>query len=174
MRSVRDIVGKPLIAIDSGDKVGTISDALIEDGSVRLVGLVASGGTLGKEHVVPFEEIQTIGGDTVLIRSATGVIGAREWREAGVQTTRSSALKGKPIVTVTGHRLGEVGDVLVNAGTGAFEALEVAASDFGGLRTKRSLIRPGADIRIGPDAVVVPEGAAQQPEPETAEREPVQ
>jgi uncharacterized protein YrrD len=80
-------------------------------------------------------------------------------------------LKGRPVVTATGHRLGEISDLLVDGQTGAFDALEVASSDFGGLRTKRSQVRPGADIRIGPDAVVVPEGTTRQSERDEVERD---
>lgn len=159
MQNVSELIGKPVISVETGDKLGSVSDALLADGDVRLLALVIGGGLLGKEHVLPFRDVQTLGGDTILVRSQSGVVGAREWRETGVLATRSSALKGRPVVTAAGHRLGEVSDLLVDEQTGAFDALEVAASDFGGLRTKRSLIRPGGDIRIGPDAVVVPETA---------------
>ena len=157
VQSVKDVIGKTIISIESGDKLGTVSDALMDDGSVSLVALVVGGGVLGKEHVLPFSDVHTLGGDTVLARADAGISGPREWRESGVQATRSSALKGRPVVTMTGHKLGEVSDLLVDPRSGAFAALEVAASDFGGLRTKRSLIKPGAEIRIGPDAVVVPD-----------------
>jgi uncharacterized protein YrrD len=160
VRNVSELIGKPVISVETGDKLGTVADALLADGDVRLVALVIGGGLLGTEHVLPFRDVQTLGGDTILARSQAGVVGAREWHEGGVRTTRSSALKGRPVVTAAGHRLGEVSDFVVDDQTGAFDALEVATSDFGGLRTKRSLVRAGAEIRIGPDAVVVPESAA--------------
>jgi len=171
VHSVKALIGKPVISVESGDKLGNISDALLDDENVRLVGLVISGGMLGKEHVLPFDHVTTLGGDTVLVRSQAGIIGAREWKDSGVRATRSSTLKGRPVVTATGHRLGEISDLLVDGQTGAFDALEVASSDFGGLRTKRSQVRPGADIRIGPDAVVVPEGTTRQSERDEVERD---
>jgi uncharacterized protein YrrD len=160
VRNVSELIGKPVISVETGDKLGSVADALLADGDVRLLALVIGGGLLGKEHVLPFRDIQTLGGDTILVRSQSGVVGAREWRESGVRATRSSSLKGRPVVTAAGHRLGEVSDFLIDDQTGAFDALEIAASDFGGLRTKRSLVRPGSEIRIGPDAVVVPESTA--------------
>lgn len=171
MHSVKALVGKPVISVESGDKLGTIADALLDDENVRLVGLVISGGMLGKEHVLPFELVTTLGGDTVLVRSQAGILGAREWKESGIRATRSSTLKGRPVVTATGHRLGEISDLLVDAQTGAFDALEVASRDFGGLRTKRTQVRPGADIRIGPDAVVVPDDAARGPARDEVDRD---
>lgn len=164
VQNVSELIGKPVISVDTGDKLGSVSDALLADSDVRLLALVIGGGMLGKEHVLPFRDVQTLGGDTILVRSQAGVVGAREWRESGAAATRSSTLKGRPVVTATGHRLGDVSDFVVDDLTGAFDALEVAATDFGGLRTKRSLIRPGAEIRIGPDAVVVSETAATHTE----------
>lgn len=172
MRNVSELIGKPVISVETGDKLGNVADALLADGDVRLVALVISGGLLGKEHVLPFRDIQTLGGDTILVRSQSGVVGAREWRESGTRATRSSSLKGRPVVTATGHRLGEVSDFLIDDQTGAFDALEIAASDLGGLRTKRSLVRPGPEIRIGPDAVVVPESATTAPDAGQTEGEP--
>lgn len=173
MRSVKGLIGKAIISVESGDRLGSISDALMDDATVSLVGLVISGGVLGREHVVPFRDVQTLGGDAVLVRSASGVLGAREWRDAGGAATRSSTLKGRPVVTATGHRLGEVSDQLVDEQTGAFGALEVATADFGGLRTRHSQVRAGANIKIGPDAIVVPDGStdADQVEPTGGPRE---
>lgn len=172
MRNVSELIGKPVISVETGDKLGNVADALLADGDVRLVALVIGGGLLGKEHVLPFRDIQTLGGDTILVRSQSGVVGASEWRESGTRATRSSSLKGRPVVTATGHRLGDVSDFLIDDQTGAFDALEIAASDFGGLRTKRSLVRPGSEIRIGPDAVVVPESATTVRDADPTEGEP--
>jgi len=163
MRSVKELIGKPVVAVDTGDRIGTVSDALLEDeagrGSLSIVGLVIGGGLLAQEHVMPFRDVQTIGGDTILARSHAGMVGAREWRESGVRSTRVSLLKGRPVVSTTGQRLGELSDLLIDEQTGTFSALEVAASDLGGLRTRRSLLQPVTDVRIGPDAVLVPESA---------------
>jgi uncharacterized protein YrrD len=173
VRSIRETIGKPIISIESGDKIGTVADALLEDGTVRLVALVLGGGVLGKEHVLPFSDVHTLGGDTVLVRTDSGVLGGREWRDGGVHASRLSALKGRPVVTASGHRLGEISDVLIEPGTGAFDAIEVSTSDFGGLRSRRSLVRPGAAVRIGPDAVVVPEDTRAEGARDVSDRDDV-
>jgi uncharacterized protein YrrD len=77
-----------------------------------------------------------------------------------MKVTRSSSLRGRPAVTVSGQRLGEITDVLVDAQNGAFAGLEVAGHRFGGLRTSRVFVRATEDIRIGPDVVIVPDGIA--------------
>ena len=159
MHRVSEIVGKPIVSAETGDRLGRVSDALLEDGGVNVVALVIGGGMLAKEHVLPFRDIQTLGGDTILARTHTGIRDPAQWRRAGLSATRSSELRGTPVVTASGQRVGEVSDLLVNEETGAFAGVEVAESRLGGLRTKRSILRPSEEIRIGPDAVIVPDSA---------------
>ena len=159
MHRLSEIIGKPIVSSETGDRLGSISDALVEDGGVNVVALVIGGGLLAKEHVLPFRDIQTLGGDTVLARTDAGIRSPQEWRRSGVNATRSSELRGKPVVTVGGQRLGEVSDLLVNGETGTFAGVEVAEPRFGGLRTKRAILRASEEMRIGPDAVVVPDNA---------------
>lgn len=158
---VSDIIGKPVVSAESGDRLGSVSDALVEPEGVSVVGLVVGGGVLAKEHVLPFGDIQTLGGDTVLARTHAGVVAPREWRRGGVKATRSSKLRGRPVLTAGGEKLGEVSDLLVDEHTGAFDGLEISAHQLAGLRTKRSIVRARDQIRIGRDAVVVPEAALE-------------
>lgn len=160
MYRVSDLIGKTVLSAESGDRLGSVSDALLEEGGGRVVGLVLGSGVLAKEHVMPFENVQTLGGDAVLARTDAGIIGPRQWHKSGVKTTRSSELRGREVVTAAGERLGNVSDLMVDEKTGAFDALEVAwGHRLIGLRSRHSLVRASRDLRIGPHAVVVPEGA---------------
>ena len=156
MRRISEVIGKTVVSADTGDRLGGVSDALIDD--VSVVALVIGGGLLAKEHVLPFRDVQTLGGDAVLARTGSGMVGPKEWRTSGPETSRSSALRGRAVVTTGGTRLGEVSDVLIDDRTGAFEAFEVSS---GGLRSRRSTLRASSQIRIGADAVVVPEDALE-------------
>jgi uncharacterized protein YrrD len=161
MRRMSEVVGKAIISADSGDKLGTVSDGLMDNESNALVALVISGGVFGKEHVLPYAEVQTVGGDAILARGATGVLTGKEWRGDGRDTTRSSALKGRAVVTTAGQKIGVVADLMVDDRTGRLESLEVSSSDFAGLLARRSLLPGVADVRIGHDAVIVPVAAAK-------------
>ena len=154
-----EMIGKTVVSVDSGEKLGTISDALLEPGEVRLMGLVVGHGILGKEHVLPLEDVQTVGRDTVLARTDERLIDPRDWRAREVETTRTSTLRGRPVVSGAGERLGQVTDLLVDEQTGAFGGLEVETRSFGGLRHHRSVIPSTPTPRIGKDAIVVPEQA---------------
>jgi uncharacterized protein YrrD len=157
---VSDIIGKTVVSAETGNRLGSVSDALVDEGAARVVGLVLGSGVLAKEHVMPFEHVQTLGGDAVLARTDTGMLAPSEWRKYGVKTTRSSELRGRAVVTTTGERLGNVSDLMVNEKTGAFDGLEVAwGHGLVGLRSRHSVVRASKDVRIGRDAVIVPNGA---------------
>jgi sporulation protein YlmC with PRC-barrel domain len=153
---LNDLIGKPVVSADTGQKLGNVSEVLVDDTRLQLTGLVLGGGMLGKDHVAPFHDVQTLGVDVVVVRTAASVMDGRQWRETGAGASRASSLSGKPVVTASGHRVGTVSDVVVND-TGAFDGIEVGTSAMGGLRTKRSLVRPSAQLKIGPDVIVVPD-----------------
>jgi uncharacterized protein YrrD len=112
-----------------------------------------AGGVLSAEQVLPFAEIQTLGTDAVIARSATGLITAREWHAQRVVATRTSALKQLPVLTSSGRALGEVRDIVLDE-QGMVDALEVSG---GGLLRRRSTVANAPGLKIGADAVLVPD-----------------
>lgn len=75
-----ELIGKPVVAAHTGEKLGTVSDLLIDEGNGGLVGLVLKHGLMKSEDVMPAEAIQTLGADAIVSRSAE-LIGAKEWRQ---------------------------------------------------------------------------------------------
>jgi uncharacterized protein YrrD len=78
---MRDVVGKPVISADTGEKLGTVADLLLDDASHALVGVVVAHGVLKHEEILPASSVHSFGSDAVVSRSAE-LIGAKEWREA--------------------------------------------------------------------------------------------
>lgn len=77
---VKDVLGKPVISADTGEKLGTVADLLLDDASHGLVGVVVTHGMLKHEQVLPASSVHSFGSDAVVSRSAE-LIGAKEWRE---------------------------------------------------------------------------------------------
>lgn len=170
MPRVSEIIGKRVVSAETGDEFGSVSDALIDVARVRVVGLVVSGGRPDSEHVVPFSDIQILGADVVQSRLDAGRARADEPCDTETPAARSTGLRGMPVVTLAGHRIGHVRDLVLDERTGAFEALELAAPAFR-RRAGRTILRSPAQVRIGCDAVIVPEGAVERIE-EPDDREP--
>jgi uncharacterized protein YrrD len=161
-RRVSEYLGKPIVSGDTGEKVGTVADVLVDAHAGRIVGLIVSGGLLTSEHVLPYADVQVMGGDAVIARSRQHIIGAREWREGGSDALRSKTYKDKRVMTTGGRELGTVRDVYVNEHTGAVEAYDVAGRAFARLVERRSVLPQSADVTVGPDALIVSEDAARE------------
>jgi uncharacterized protein YrrD len=97
MQRTSELQGRPIVASDAGEKVGTVSDVLIDERSGRVAGLVVGGGLFRSERVLPYEEIEVMGRDAIVIKSQVSVLDVRAWREraeagpAGADAARGSA-----------------------------------------------------------------------------------
>ena len=75
-----DLMGKPVVSADTGEKLGTVADLLFDDHGGQFVGLVLRQGMLKSEQVLPASAVKTLGADAIVSRSSE-LIGAKEWRE---------------------------------------------------------------------------------------------
>ena len=75
-----DLIGKPVVSSDNGQKLGTVADVLVDDRDRRVVGLVLRHGWRNIEDVLPADSVQTLGADAIVSRSSD-LIGAKEWHE---------------------------------------------------------------------------------------------
>ena len=114
-----EMIGKSLVSTATGEKIGTVSDGLLDAAGTRLLALVVGNGMLAAEHVVPLTDVHLVGPDAVLVRTGEHVLTANEWRKTDVAATRCSALKGRSVVTEDGRLLGQVSGLGVDEETGA-------------------------------------------------------
>lgn len=77
---VTELLGKVVVSANSGEKLGTVSDVLLDDADHHLVGLVVRRGMMKSEHVLPAAAVQTFGRDTVVSRTAEDLVSAKQWR----------------------------------------------------------------------------------------------
>jgi uncharacterized protein YrrD len=157
MKHSHQLIGKPIVSADSGQKLGNVADLLLDDVQGRVVGIVIGGGLLGNERVLPYGDVQAAGPDVIVARSVSGVLDAKQWRERGTTAIRTSSLKNRRVVTTDGRAIGTVRDVYVDE-SGALTGYDVAGR---GLIPHHATIRQSEDVTIGPDVVLVPEETPQ-------------
>lgn len=161
MQKVSELVGKAIVSSDNGERLGRVADVLLDTQSNRVLGLVIAGGAFGSEQVLPFADVQTLGADAVVARTSKGVLAAKQWRQQGIDSARSSNLNHKRVLTTGGRAIGEIRDVLLDDAAGVVEAFEVVSPGrLGGLMQRRGLLQQDGEVRIGADAVLVSEAAA--------------
>ena len=75
-----DVIGRPVVSAESGKKLGTVGDLLLDDSGHHLLGLVVRHGGFRGEDVLPVDSVQSLGADAIVSRSDT-LVRAREWRD---------------------------------------------------------------------------------------------
>jgi len=78
---VTELIGKAVVSANSGERLGTVSDVLLDETDHHLLGLVVRrGGVMKSEHVLPSSAVQTFGRDAVVSRTADDLVTAKNWR----------------------------------------------------------------------------------------------
>ena len=91
---VSELLGKVVVSADNGERLGTVSDVLIDETDHHLVGLVVRRGMLKSEHVLPSTAVQTFGRDAVVSRTAHDLVSAKDWKTRPAATLAT----GTPLV----------------------------------------------------------------------------
>ncbi len=159
MERIRDIVGRPVMSAGNGEQVGSVADVLVTSAGDRVVGIVLHAGLLSGERVLPYDDVQAIGRDALIARTEEHVMVPRDWQDLGIAAVRSSSLRHKRVVTGDGRQLGRVKDVYIDGPTGQVRAYEIEGR--GGLFGARAALPRTNAVRVGPDAMIVPEDAAR-------------
>ena len=53
MQKVSELVGKPIASADTDERIGKVSDVLVDPQAQHVAGVVVASGVLSSEHVLP-------------------------------------------------------------------------------------------------------------------------
>lgn len=167
-----DLRGRAVVDVDSASKLGEIDDVLLDVGGRRLAALLVSKGPTilggGQHSAVPAEAIFAIGPDAVTVRGS-----AIRSVVPGESATRLSQITGRKVVTESGRYLGTFSDALLDPSGQHLAGFPLAPPSaaggldglFGTRRESSQYVAADADLRFGPDMVVVPDEAVQDTVP---------
>ena len=115
MRFSKDLIGKTIVSIDEGRRVGTVRDIYVDQELEWLAGVhLGTEGLLSrKSHLIPRESIAVFGIDVVLSKSADVVLEKKEVPDVE-QWLRLDKLQGRDVDTPGGTKIGTLGDVLLD------------------------------------------------------------
>ena len=157
MRNGKGMIGKPIVAFDSGEKFNTIVDLIFDQQNNLLLGfLVDEGGWFSNALVLPLSKIQAIGNDAVIVPSRDVISSASEVPEIQNILEKDNVLKGTKIMTVDGRDLGTMTDLYFDDKTGVIEGYEVSGGIFADAYSGRSFVPAPDTIKIGEDIAFVP------------------
>lgn len=163
MRKAHDLIGLPVLTVESGKQIGQVKDLLL-DPTWNIRGIVIeTKNWFSSLRYIPWEGLIAAGEDAVTIPNES-VIQELEQAE-GLQTLLegSHRIKGLPVITVGGQQLGMVEDVYLNQEWGkqivGYELSEGFISD---LKEGRRWLPLPASAMKGEDAIIVPVHCTQE------------
>ncbi len=161
MRKGRDMLGKPVIAYDTGEKFETINDLVFDQVNNVLLGfLVDEGGWFTSARVLPLAQVQAIGPDAVIVASRSSIAIASAIPEIESVLDNNNILKDTRIMTVDGRDLGTMIDLYFDEQTGEVEGYEVSGGLFADAYSGRSFVPAPQTIKIGEDVAFIPSETA--------------
>ncbi|NOV04132.1 PRC-barrel domain-containing protein [Paenibacillus planticolens] len=163
MRRAHDLIGLPVLTVDSGKQIGQVKDILIDpEWNIRGIILEAKM-WLSSLRYVPWDGVVAAGEDAVTIPNDKVIIEFEHAEECHAFLEGSRAIKGLPVVTIGGDKLGVVEDVYLTQDWGkqivGYELSEGFISDL--KEGRRWLPMPDSATK-GEDAIIVPVHCSQE------------
>jgi uncharacterized protein YrrD len=161
MRNGKGMIGKPVVAYDTGEEVEKIVDLIFDQENNLLLGfLVDEGGWFSNALVLPLTRIQSIGADAVIVSSKEVITPASYFPEIQSILERDNTLKGTKIMTIDGRDLGTMVDLYFDDISGAIEGYEVSGGIFADAYSGRSFVPAPDTLKIGEEIAFVPSETA--------------
>jgi uncharacterized protein YrrD len=151
----RDLIGKPIVTVMHGEIVGKVKDVLIDPERFEIAALVLPGKMFSRETtILPRSVVHVFGKDVILVKSNEAM--SRDDTLDGVASliAVSAQMKGRPIATEKGVRVGILNDVLVDE-SGKVVAYDLAKVFVKGTVAESKEIPFQATRSIGPDLIIV-------------------
>ncbi|GIP16862.1 hypothetical protein J40TS1_25040 [Paenibacillus montaniterrae] len=173
MIRLQQLIGLPVIVMDTGKQVGVVLDAWFDE-HWRLQGLVLEYAKWFaiKVRTVPWSSVLSCGEDAVFIKDESQLMTSKRQLLQRGFSTGVIHLKDMPIITVTGSQLGRVSDVyfhpLQDTQIVGYELTDGFVSDLMEGRKWLKAPRNMQDILLGQDAIIVPAVSESELEPVAA------
>ena len=152
-----DIIGLPVVTFDSGEKIEKVTDVVFDHSTNQVLAfLVDEGGWFSSARVVPFEALQTVGSDALIVPVKSAVVEAGRVPAVAKILERDNVLKGTKIMTTDGRDLGSMRDLYFDEESGRVEGFEVSGGLFADAYEGRSFVPAPQTLTIGEDVAFVP------------------
>jgi uncharacterized protein YrrD len=157
MRKGKDLIGKPIITYDCGQKVANIIDLIFDQNDNRLLGLLINeSGWFSSAKVLPLYLVKAIGVDALIVPSRDAIAPSRNYADLHQILEHNNILNGTRIMTTDGRDLGKLIDLYFDETSGIIEGYETSGGLFADAYSGRSFVPVTQTIKIGEDVAFVP------------------
>lgn len=157
MRKGKDVIGKPVVSYNSGEKIATIKDLIFDQNENCLLGfLIDEGGWFSSAKVLPLYLVNAIGVDAVIVPSREAIAPSNDYANIHRILENDNILNGTRIMTTDGRDLGKLIDLYFDEKTGIVEGYEASGGMFADAYSGRSFVPAPQALKIGEDVAFVP------------------
>jgi uncharacterized protein YrrD len=161
MRKGTDLIGKAVVAYDTGERFETVLDLIFDQDSNRLLGfLVDEAGWFSTSKVIPLSSVQAIGLDAIIVPSKATEVSASDLQTIDRVLEHNNIMKGTKIMSTDGRDLGTMIDLYFDELTGEIEGYEVSGGMFADAYSGRSFVPAPETLKIGKDVAFIPSETA--------------
>jgi len=165
-----ELYGRPVVDLDTAEKVGTVDEIIVDTDAPSVAGyVVAEGGSLfgrGKRSLIASEVVHAIGPDAITIQQKRSYDVSHAYLDS---LPRLSELTGRRMISRGGRLLGIVEEALIDERSGRIIGYPLDSNRmapglervFGLAATASQIryVRADADLRLGSRIIVVPDDA---------------
>jgi uncharacterized protein YrrD len=154
--TTQNIKGMSVVSIQDGEKIGSVSDIIIDADKLEVAALVLSKGTLWSREVqmVPAQEVQVWGRDVILVRRHKVVNQQISHPEGQRWLYADEHIRGRYVVSVNGKRIGQISDVTISQ-AGKLLSYQLSQVFIDGPLSESKTIDVNATHSLGEDVLIV-------------------
>lgn len=159
MRKGSSIIGLKILTRDEAADLGKVQDLIFDHNSDEVLALVVSGAELfglKDARVIPWNQITSIGPDTVMVQSRDSKINAHQDERVGRIMDREHKMSGTRVYTDDGRDLGSFADMYVDEVSGRVLGYELSSGFFSDTLSGKRFMVPPSEITVGKNAMIVP------------------
>jgi uncharacterized protein YrrD len=156
LRRSQDVIGLPVIHVQTGKRLGTVCDLLFDE-QQRLRGvLLECGGWMRRGRYIPAERVG-FGADAVVVNSEAllKALDEQQSRWTGLLTGQHH-LKGRSVMSDDGNELGAVENVYFHEKLGTLLGYELSEGMLTDWRHGRKVFQPPVPLIWGGDVLISP------------------
>lgn len=157
MRKAKDIVGLPIIEIETGRQAGTAKDFLVDSSWMIQGVLLETKHWFSSPKYIAWDELISVGEDAITIPNEVAILQLKETSGLFCMMSGANKIMGLPMITINGHQLGIVEDVYFGEKMDkkiiGYELTDGFISD---LQEGRKWLPAPNQITIGEKAIIVP------------------
>ncbi len=154
MRTFANLHNQAVYDLETGSELGKILDLDIDVATSKVNGLVIDKkGWFNQDLLLPIEKVSQFGTDGIIISSKDVLTPFHKRATAFVEG--KTRLKGKPLLTTEGEKLGLVEDVYFMEEMGKIVGYEVTEGLLADIKEGKKIVKTNDPLIIGEDILIV-------------------